>query len=438
LRVLLISTYELGRQPFGLASPAAILRAAGHQVQCVDSSQTPVRPEQIRQAELIAFSLPMHTAARLAIPLIQAARRLNPQAHLCCYGLYAAMNGPFLRQLGVGTLIGGEFENALAGLAARLERGRLPIEASVVSLERIDFAVPDRDGLPSLNRYAALVEGENTKVSGCKHRCRHCPIVPVYDGVFRVVPAEIVLADIRQQVESGARHISFGDPDFFNGPTHGMRIVEAAHREFPALTYDVTIKIEHLLEHRNLLGDLKRTGCVLVTSAVESVDDEVLARLEKGHTRKDFFTVVALCRETELALSPTFIPFTPWTSWDGYRDLLRVILDLGLVDSVAPVQLALRLLITAGSRLLELPEIAQMVEPFQPEALLYRWSHSDPTLDHLAGHLLQLVDREQKRGATRSDCFAAIWNAAHQDNAPELPVLISRAAIPYLNEPWYC
>ncbi len=112
-----------------------------------------------------------------------------------------------------------------------------------------------------------------TRRAGCKHRCRHCPIVPVYDGQFRVVPADVVLADIDQQVGAGAEHITFGDPDFFNGPTHARRIVEALHARHPALTYDVTIKVEHLLKHRELLPVLARTGCLFVTSAVEAVDD---------------------------------------------------------------------------------------------------------------------------------------------------------------------
>src|SRR5262249_37835230 len=147
-----------------------------------------------------------------------------------------------------------------------------------------------------------------------KHRCRHCPIVPVYNGAFRIVQQDVVLEDIRNQVAAGAQHITFGDPDFFNGPGHAVAIVEALDKEFPALTYDVTIKIEHLLRHRALLPVLRGTGCAFVTSAVESLDDAVLGKLEKGHTKADFIEVLHLTREAGLPLSPTFIPFTPWTT----------------------------------------------------------------------------------------------------------------------------
>src|SRR6185503_16273205 len=150
---------------------------------------------------------------------------------------------------------------------------------------------------------------------------------------------------IRQQVAAGARHITFGDPDFFNGPTHAMRIVEAFHAEFPEVSYDATIKIEHLKQHRDLLPALKQTGCLFITSAVESIDDSVLSLLEKGHTCQDFYDVATSLREAGLALQPTFIAFMPWTTMESYGELLRALAELDPVENTAPVQLALRLLV---------------------------------------------------------------------------------------------
>lgn len=445
MRILLVSTYDLGRQPFGLASPAACLRADGHSVTCADLAVEKLSPDAVRDANLIGFHLPMHTATRLAAPLIEAARRANPDAFICCYGLYAPVNAGYLRSLGVGTMIGGEFEEELRRLALRLAAGDRSASAEpIISFERVRFEVPDRSGLPPLNRYASMFDGETDRVTGyteasrgCKHLCRHCPVVPVYKGTFRVVPAETVLADIRRQVESGARHITFGDPDFFNGPTHGMRIVERMNTEFPLLTYDVTIKIEHLLKRRDLLPDLRRTGCLVVTTAVESVDDAVLRKLDKGHTKDDFFEVVRLFRDVGLNLSPTFIPFTPWTTWESYRELLRALAELDLVNQVAPVQLALRLLIPAGSRLLELEEILGMTDTFQPEALAHKWRHPDASVDDLAGQILKLVDSKQKNGASRAECFAAIWAVVGAGEPVPASATGQRKA-PQLSEPWYC
>ena len=214
MRVLLVSTYELGRQPFGLASPAAWLAARGHQVTCADLSIEAPPAEAVRDAGLIAFSLPMHTATRLAVIAIQKFRRLNADAHYCCYGLYAALNEPYLRKLGIQTILGGEFEPGLVSLADRLEGGCSESQQEpVISMERLQFLTPARSLLPQLDHYARLRVNGSSKRSGyteasrgCKHLCRHCPVVPVYRGAFRVVQAEVVLEDIRRQVAAGAEH----------------------------------------------------------------------------------------------------------------------------------------------------------------------------------------------------------------------------------------
>src|ERR1700739_2192926 len=105
MSILLISTYELGRQPFGLASPMAWLRARGHEVSSVDLTRESLDEGAVRRASLVAFYVPMHTATRLAARLLEKIRGLNPLAHLCFYGLYAPMNKEYLRGLGVGTIL---------------------------------------------------------------------------------------------------------------------------------------------------------------------------------------------------------------------------------------------------------------------------------------------------------------------------------------------
>ncbi|MGC1599024.1 MAG: CUAEP/CCAEP-tail radical SAM protein [Candidatus Acidiferrales bacterium] len=453
MNVVLISTYELGRQPFGLASPAAWLRNAGAEVTCLDLSREPFRKDPIRAADLVAFCVPMHTATRLAVQLVGTIRELNPSAHICFYGLYAPVNEAYLRKLGVGTILGGEFEQGLVDLVARLVaetngKQREP----VISLARQKFLLPDRGGMIPLEKYARLImpTGETRTVGyteasrGCKHHCRHCPIVPVYNGAFRIVDRDVVLEDIRQQVEAGAQHITFGDPDFFNGPAHALTIVEALHCEFPQLTYDVTIKIEHLLQQARNLMTLRDAGCLFVTSAVESVDDAVLEMLGKHHTRADFLRAVQMFREAGLVLQPTFVAFTPWTTLEGYCDLLKVIRENDLVESVAPIQLAIRLLIPTGSRLLELPEVLEMIGPFDEEALLYPWSHVDPRVDQLCEEIQRQVHGDEKLKRSRAPIFENIWEAAHRASGLSVvaerahPLLVVRAAIPYLNEPWYC
>ena len=435
MKVLLVSTYELGRQPFGLASPAAWLAQRAHDVRCADLSIEPLHQEAVRDRELIAFYLPMHTATRLAAELIPKIRQMNSTAHLCCYGLYAPLNECYLRTLGVGTILGGEFEAGLAALADGAGPGAL------VSLDRLQFLAPVRTGLPPLEKYATLrMNGTRKRVGyteasrGCKHLCRHCPVVPVYQGKFRIVQSEVVLEDVRQQVAGGAEHITFGDPDFFNGPTHAMHIVETMRREFPGLSYDATIKIEHLLEHPDLLPRLKETGCLFVTSAVESVDDRVLEKLDKGHTRADFIWVVEQFRRIGLTLAPTFIPFTPWTTRQSYYELLALLAELDLVEHVAPIQLALRLLIPRGSLLLDLDDVQAVITGFDEPALLYRWKHPDRQMDALAAEAMMLAALE----GSRREIFRKMWDLAANRPLPEDFDSMPRATIPYMDEPWYC
>jgi len=457
VQVVLISTYELGRQPFGLASPAAWLRKAGARVTCLDLAVEPLDEEAVRAAQVVAFYLPMHTATRIATRVAERVKALNPDAHLCFYGIYASMNEPLLRRLGADTVLGGEFE---AGLGSVIERLRAaPAGAKrvfqiepVVSLAKQRFLVPDRSGLAALSKYAQLEVGDGqsrtvgyTEASrGCKHLCRHCPVVPVYQGQFRIVQQDVVLEDIRRQVAAGAEHITFGDPDFFNGIGHALALVRALRAEHPHLTYDVTIKIEHLLKHAEHLTTLKETGCLFVTSAVESIDDRVLERLNKGHTRDDFLRVVRLCREAGLTLHPTFVAFTPWISIEDYQELLSLLAELDLIDHVSPIQLAIRLLIPAGSKLLELPEVQEIVGPFDETALVYPWRHSDPRVDQLQGEIQALVRAATARGASRREIFAQVWLLAEQVTGGfprPLPPPVeapARVTIPYLTEPWYC
>lgn len=456
MNILFISTYELGRQPFGLASPAAWLRKRGHQVTCLDLSRQALSEEAVRGAGLIAFYVPMHTATRLTLELLEPIHAMNPRAHLCAYGLYAPLAAESLRAHGVESLFGGEFEQALVDLAEHLSGLSAfpqihPLDSNI-SLARLRFLIPDRTDLLSLKNYAHLVmpTGDHRVVGyteasrGCKHLCRHCPIVPVYNGVFRIVDRDIVLADIRQQVKAGAQHITFGDPDFFNGVGHAVPVVEALHREFPELTYDVTIKVEHLRANTDLLRTLRDTGCLFIVSAVESLDDRVLEKLQKGHTRADFFQVVEACRRAGITLQPTFVPFTPWTTFENYLDLLEQLRRLELISAVAPIQLAIRLLVTAGSRLLEVEELRSGLGPFDAKSLTYPWHHWLPAMDHLCEELQDLVTVAEKSKENRGTIFEKIWVAANrtadhhvEPKSLRLPAAAA-PAVPYLNEPWYC
>ncbi len=470
MEVVLVSTYDLGRQPFGLASPAAFLRRAGHTVVCADLTRTTLPEDAVRRADLVGFYLPMHTATRMALPIVERVRALRPGALLCAFGLYAPLNASLLRARGVPAILGPEFEEDLvrladgAGLTASAAEtaGEAVLKESATEtgdartgggqgfsrapVGRVHFMTPDRSDLPPLAQYATLQAGGARKIvgyteatRGCKHLCRHCPIVPVYDGRFRAVPADVVLADVRAQVAAGAQHITFGDPDFLNGPSHALAIVAALAREFPGVTYDATIKVEHLRAHDDILPVLVATGCAFVTTAVESFEDAVLEQLRKGHTFADFEQVVDRCRVLGLPLSPTFVAFTPWTTIAGYVSMLRGIERLDLTGAVAPIQYAIRLLVPDGSLMLELADVRAVVHHFDAHSLTHVWRHADPRVDALQRDVERLVG--SRLNAPRGEMFARVreiaYEAAHLP-PPAGPPLPSRATVPYLNEPWYC
>jgi len=461
LNVLLVSTYELGHQPFGLASPARWLRETGVTVRTVDLSVEMLDETHVREADLVAFYVPMHTATRMAAAVAQRVVELNPEAHLCFYGLYAPMNEDYLRGFGGNsTILGGEFEEGLITLVRRLseasqerpqERRFIQLEP-VISLNRQQFQVPDRSNLPALDRYAHLIDSTGRKrtvgyteaTRGCKHLCRHCPIVPVYGGAFRVVQRDVVLADIENLVkEAGAEHITFGDPDFFNGPAHATAIVRELHRRFPELTYDVTIKVEHLVKQAAHVSTLAETGCVLITCAVESFDDRVLDILDKRHTMEDFVQALQTLRSAGIAMNPTFVAFTPYTSLPGYIEFLQVIRDNDLIGNVAPIQYAIRLLLPSGSLLLDLPETQAALERFDEHALCYRWKHPDPRMDELQKEISAFVPKAQAASASREEIYSGVLRLALRAAGREAefsPVEPANHVIqvPQLDEPWYC
>ncbi|MBI2316602.1 MAG: radical SAM protein [Betaproteobacteria bacterium] len=447
-KVVLVNPYELGRQSFNLAAPAALLKAAGFEAICIDLSLQKLDPGALADAGLVALHAGMHTATRIALKALPKVRALAPRAHLCAYGLYAPMNEALLRSSGVETLLGGEFETGLLALAHRLREGdRRPQREPLVGLSRVVFLKPERSGLPALERYARLVlPGGSSKVvgfaettRGCKHWCRHCPIVPVYQGRFRAVARDVVLADIAQQVAAGAAHISFGDPDFLNGPAHALRVLQAMHARFPQLTFDATIKIEHLLAHARLMPLLRAYGCLFITSAVESVDERILVFFDKRHTRADFERALGLCQANGIFLAPTFVAFTPWTTLDGYLDLLSELVRLRLQEAVAPVQLAIRLLVPQGSYLLRLPGFAELLDSFDAQLLGYPWRHADARVDALQRQVQAAVAR--MGNAPRAAVFREVWRLAHQAagrKAPSLDGADPGQAVPRLSEPWYC
>ena len=457
--VLLVSCYELGHQPLAVAWAAAFLEARGYAPAVMDVSVEPFDADKVARARVVAVSVPMHTALRVGVELIARVRAVNPGCHVVAYGLYAQLNAEYLLAHGVDSVIGGESEAPLVALVEALEAGTgRPVPGvgaagrpAAPHLARLAFPVPSRAGLPSLKQYARLErDGRHELVGyaeasrGCKHLCRHCPIPPVYGGRFFAVPLDVVLADVRQCVEAGATHVTFGDPDFLNGPRHALAVARALHAAFPHVSFDVTAKVEHLLRHRALLPELRALGCAFVVSAVESLSDTVLAYLDKGHTRADVVALVGLMREAGIALRPTWVAFTPWTTLEDYRAMLDFVLAEGLVDAVDPVQYSLRLLVPPGSLLADHPAMRPHLGALVEGAFSYTWTHPDPRMDRLQAEVARVVEaaaEAQADDAVTFDQARTLADGAAGVPARGLPAALwrpDRRRPPRLTEPWFC
>lgn len=457
MRAALVSTYELGHQPLHLASPAAALLSAGHQVRCLDLSVEPWDEQAgdlLDWADILCLSVPMHTAMRLALQVARAAKDRRPGLPVCFYGLYAAMSADLTVGRLADQVIVGEYEPALVSLVSGLSAGPQASDtASVrVELSRGRFGLPARHLLPALDRYAHLSRGDEHHLvgyveasHGCAHRCRHCPIPAVYDGRTRLVGEDVLLADVDQLWRMGARHLTFGDPDFLNGPHHSQRVIRAVHAAFPDLTFDCTAKVEHILRHRDLWAEMASAGCLFVVSAVESLNDSVLATLDKGHTAADAALAVDLLRAHGIELRPSFLPFTPWTTVDDVVDILDFVAHQDLVANVDPVQYGIRLLLPEGSLLLGRPELAPHLGPYDPEGLTWTWTSSDPEVDALQSRLAALA--EQAAGTAQP--LQQTWDLVVEEVAkakrvPALSLAASRGRVgkgegrPRLSEPWFC
>ncbi|MYB22721.1 MAG: radical SAM protein [Chloroflexi bacterium] len=431
-RVLLISTYEQGHQPLGVAAPTAALMAAGHDVTAFDLAVESVSPERLRvdaaDADLIGISTPMHTAARLGIRIARQLEAMSDK--IVFYGLAANS----LRDLGLGRAISGDTDLQLVALANGDEPQLAPV------FDREKRLVPDRSLLPPLEQYARYMDasgvahlaGHVEATRGCAHRCTHCPLTPIYAGRLRLNGADTVLADIDQQVSMGAEHITFGDPDFLNAPDLAVDLLRASAESHPGMTFDATIKVEHLIEHESMLGEMSALGVTFITSAFESVDDRLLEILDKGHTASDLDRVLHSTQEVGIALRPTWLPFTPWTAAKDYLALLQFVETRGLVDLTPPVQLGLRLLVPADSPLVEPMREMNALISYDADGLTWNWRHPDERMDALQSQVASLAER----GAAFAEIKQAACLALGAEPWPNLPA--PHLHRPGLTEDWFC
>ena len=455
MRVLIVSTYELGHQPVHAASPAAALQAAGYEVRALDLAVEMWDADALNGIDALALSVPMHTAMRIAVRAAQEARRMHPNVPICFYGLYGEMAPTLDPSHPMDRALAGEYEPELVAWVEALSgvNGPATLSTDIIQLTKHAYHAPARGLLPPIDSYARLaVDGEERLAGyveashGCVHKCRHCPVPVVYDGRIRIVGADTVLDDIARLVDAGARHITFGDPDFLNGWRHSRKVVRAMHARFPDLTFDCTTKVEHILEHAQVWPEFADAGCLFVISAFESLNDAILERLDKGHAAAEAGQAITLLRRHGIETRPSWLPFTPWTTFADVLDILDFVAAHDLVGNVDPVQYSIRLLLPKGSLLLALPEMQRYLGPYKEAQLSYSWQAADPAVDALQQELATLVAALSAEDTDIAASYAAVRvlvldaaGSAAEGRAREIPVNSERAAAsPRLTEAWFC
>jgi radical SAM superfamily enzyme YgiQ (UPF0313 family) len=450
MKVLLVSTYELGHQPLHVASPAAALLRHGHDVSCVDLSVQPWDPRCLTGIDAMAISVPMHTAMRLALEVARTARQVQPDLPICLYGLYAGTSHEIVVGSVADRVISGEYEPALLSWIDELDKATTTQQ--IVHLQRGRFEIPARHLLPPLDRYARLMVAGEERLAGyvetshgCGFNCRHCPVPTVYGGRTRIVGADTVLADIDQLVEAGATHITFGDPDFLNGVHHSRRVVAAMHERHPGLTFDCTTKVELILRHRDLWSEFAEAGCLFVVSAFETVNDEILEILDKGHTRAEEDEAVEVLRAQGIEVRPSLLPFTPWTTLDDMVELMDLVAEHDLIGNVDPVHYSIRLLVPQDSLLLDEPSMAPHLGSYASERLSYEWTAADPRTEVLQQRIARTVEQAAATDQPIAQTYARVRDLVREAAGVEPSHSPMDAAVaataqerPRLTEAWFC
>ncbi|MDP5275945.1 arsinothricin biosynthesis radical SAM protein ArsL [Chengkuizengella axinellae] len=409
MNILLVSTFEGGFQPTTIATAATPLMKEGFNVSVLDTYVDGIIEEKFQGKEIIAISVPLFDAVHAGIEIAKLAARLNPKAHITFFGQHATINATRLAGKYSDSCICGEWEYPLTQLSKHLSGDKQDDLPGILSgeeamkgnnihpyMSRDHLDVPSRNILPPLHKYpqkqinrllgSEQIVGSTEMARGCHHKCLYCSVFAAYDGKVILVDEEIVIQDVRNLVEGGMTHLTFIDADFFNAKYHGIKILRKLHQEFPNLTYDFTTRVDHILENKETLAEMKNLGVKFITSALEFPSKEVLDAVAKDTSIDDITQAIAYLREIDIKLNPTFIMFNPWTSLDDIVTFRSFIENNALNDLVDPIQYETRLYLYKGSPLLH-KESIQSLDLTEYE-FHYDWKHPDPKMDELYYEML--------------------------------------------------
>lgn len=395
-------------QPLASACAAASLRTQGADVAGWDAHLLPDAAPG-GPFDLVLLSVQQFEGLERGRDL---ARRLSAEpGKLVAFGQYAQLNcRAFLESADAVAMdeperVAAELVEAAAGIRKLSSVPGLVTPAGVIPRpprRRIGVPLPARDLFPSLVHYEAHhspfgLMGNIEATRGCHHRCTYCSVYGAYDGGVAAYESETVVADGLQLAEEGVRHFCFIDAEFFNSRRIGIGVVEKLADQIGPITFELTTRVDHILDYTAELEKLVSLGLRRVTSALEFPSDRILRIFDKHIDVAHMKAAIAEAARIGFELYPTFIPFTPWVEYDellGFEDFL---VETGLARVTDPTALQTRLLLFKGSPLLSSPwmeDIATTDRGFWVE-----WTHPDPRVEELWRER-----RAEAEGAGRGRC----------------------------------
>ncbi len=373
MKILLTSFYDLGKQPKIIAEIVDKYSTSQVEFDCIDFSVD--NPElNLHEYDALGIYAPMHTATVLSIEYLKD-KKLPKKVFT--FGLYGSVLEDFNSSIKhINNIEDGELDSFL-GISKNLE----------FSLKN---NIPNRNIFPDISNYAHLVDGRNNLIAGsvettygCKHSCTHCPIPITFNGSFKTFSIEKIVNDVSNQVDSGAQHISFNDPDFLNGPVHALKVLEALNSKFPSITYDATIKVEHIIKYQKYFMQLSSLNMIFVISAFETTNDEVLTLLDKKHTNEDLSTAIELSQKANIDIRPTWMPFSPLANLQDLPNIIKLIESYKLRETVDPIQLTIKLLVPKHSLILDKTAIKKYIGEYDKNSLSYKWAYKHNEVEKL-------------------------------------------------------
>ena len=428
MKILLTSFYDLGKQPKIIAEIVDRYNSSEIDFDFFDFS---VEDQNIdlENYDVLGIYAPMHTATILSIEYIKDKKLPNK---MFTFGLYGSVLEDF---------------NSSIRYIKDIESDELALFLEINDDHQFSLKnnIPNRQIFPDISNYAHLVDGSNNLIAGsvettygCKHSCTHCPVPISFNGSFKTYSLEKIVSDVENQVKQGAKHISFNDPDFFNGPIHALKILESLNEKFPSITYDSTIKVEHIIKYKKYFKELSSLNMVFVISAFETTNDLVLSILEKNHTSHDLNNSIEISQDFGIDIRPTWMPFSPWTELKDLSNIVKLIEKYELRETVDPIQLTIKLLIPKHSLIIKKPEINKYLGNYEKNSLSFKWKYENNDVEKLQSSLFDFILNNSELDDHKQ--YLGMVNIIEKCTDTKLLTNSSYdfKNVPKLSETWFC